>query len=120
MSSLFGNLSIAVKALMAQQAAIQTTSNNIANVNTPGYTRQRAILQEDTPVIMGTLLFGTGVSVGKVESIRDKVLETAREHGVLALACGTHTVRFRPTLTVTDEVIHKGIEILDDAVGKAL
>ena len=75
MSSLFGNLSIAVKALMTQQAAIQTTSNNIANVNTPGYTRQRAILQEDTPVIMGTLLFGTGVSVGKVESIRDKVLE---------------------------------------------
>ena len=73
MSSLFGNLSIAVKALMTQQAAIQTTSNNIANVNTPGYTRQRAIVQEDTPVVIGTLLFGTGASVGKVESIRDKV-----------------------------------------------
>ncbi len=75
MSSLFGNLSIAVKALMTQQAAIQTTSNNIANINTPGYTRQRAILQEDTPVIIGMLLFGTGASVEKVESIRDKVLE---------------------------------------------
>ena len=75
MSSLFGTLSTAVKALMTQQAAIQTTTNNIANINTPGYARQRAIVQEDTPVILGTLLFGTGASVEKVESIRDKVLE---------------------------------------------
>jgi L-lysine 6-transaminase len=52
--------------------------------------------------------------------LRDKVLNTARDHGVIALASGTHTVRFRPTLTVTDEVINKGIEILDDAVTDAL
>ena len=75
MSSLFGTLSTAVKSLMMQQAAIQTTSNNIANINTPGYARQRAVIQEDPPVVLGTLLFGTGASVEKVESIRDRVLE---------------------------------------------
>jgi L-lysine 6-transaminase len=52
--------------------------------------------------------------------LRDKVLATARDHGVLALASGTHSVRFRPTLTVTDEVIRKGIEILDSAIKDAL
>jgi len=36
MSSLFGALSIAVRSLYAQEGAIDTTSNNIANVNTPG------------------------------------------------------------------------------------
>ncbi len=38
------NLSIATRALLAQQVAIETISHNIANVNTPGYTRQEAEL----------------------------------------------------------------------------
>ncbi len=38
----------------------------------------------------------------------------------LALACGTHSVRFRPTLTVTDLVIQKGIEVLDSAIKDVL
>ena len=103
MSSLFGNLSLAVKALMTQQAAIQTTSNNIANVNTPGYTRQRAIVQEDTPIAIGTLLFGTGASVGKVESIRDKVLEIrlhqeTQQEGKLDAFLGAIILRTSPGL----------------------
>ena len=38
------NLSIATRALLAQQVAVETISHNIANVNTPGYTRQEAEL----------------------------------------------------------------------------
>ncbi len=34
-------LKIGTSALMGNQAGLQTTSNNIANLNTPGYTRQR-------------------------------------------------------------------------------
>jgi flagellar hook-associated protein 1 FlgK len=41
MSDLYGILSIAGKALMTQQQAISVTSHNIANVNTPGYSRQK-------------------------------------------------------------------------------
>ncbi len=46
MSSTFGGLSTAMNALMAQRQALDVTGQNIANVNTPGYTRQRADLSE--------------------------------------------------------------------------
>jgi flagellar hook-associated protein 1 FlgK len=75
MSSLFGSLSIALRSLLAQQGAMATTSNNIANVNTPGYARQRAVLREESPVFVGSLLFGTGVTLSSIESIRDRILE---------------------------------------------
>ena len=75
MSSLFGSLSIALRALLAQQAGVQTTSNNIANVNTRGYSRQRAVLREEATVLFGRHQFGTGMSLEKVESIRDRILE---------------------------------------------
>jgi L-lysine 6-transaminase len=52
--------------------------------------------------------------------LRGKVLETARNEGVLALSSGTHSIRFRPALTIADDEIHRGIDILDRAIRKAL
>jgi len=49
MSGLFGTLSIALGALQAQQAGMQTTTNNLANLNTPGYSREVPILEEAAP-----------------------------------------------------------------------
>ena len=40
-------LSMGKGALFASQACIQTTGNNISNVNTPGYSRQAVMLQEN-------------------------------------------------------------------------
>jgi flagellar hook-associated protein 1 FlgK len=37
-------LNIGLSALLAQQRALTTTSNNIANASTPGYSRQRVEL----------------------------------------------------------------------------
>ncbi|MDP8239818.1 MAG: L-lysine 6-transaminase [Candidatus Hatepunaea meridiana] len=48
--------------------------------------------------------------------IRDKLRGKAYEEGMLILACGDHSIRFRPTLTITEEDIHKGIEILEMAI----
>jgi len=39
-----------LQSLLTEEGAIQTTSNNIANVNTPGYARQRPDLAETPPV----------------------------------------------------------------------
>ena len=44
MSSINTTMSSTLSALLAQQAAINTVSSNIANVNTDGYTRQTAVL----------------------------------------------------------------------------
>jgi flagellar hook-associated protein 1 FlgK len=75
MSSLFSSLEAARSSLAAQQTALQVTSNNIANVNTPGYHRQRAILEATTPEDTSVGQLGTGVTVANVISVRDQFLE---------------------------------------------
>ena len=75
MASLSASLNIAVQSLLSEQGAIETTSNNIANVNTPGYSRQRPNLEETPPVQFGTLTFGTGVKLASVSSLRDSILD---------------------------------------------
>ena len=75
MSGLFGTISISLRALLAQQAAIETSSQNIANITTPGYTRRRVIMQEDASWTSSALEPGKGVQVAGIESLRDRVLE---------------------------------------------
>ena len=74
MGGLMGSLQIAVQSLLAQQGALEVTSNNIANANTPGYSRQIAIFQEEGSIIEGSLTFGEGVSLQQIQSVRDSVL----------------------------------------------
>jgi flagellar hook-associated protein 1 len=75
MGSLFGTLQIALGALEADRGAVEVTSNNIANVNTAGYSREQVNLQENAPIQVGNILFGTGVSLGQTTSVRDNLLE---------------------------------------------
>ena len=49
MTNLLGVLSVGTSALLAQQRAINVTGNNIANVNTPGYSRQVLNFETGTP-----------------------------------------------------------------------
>ncbi len=76
MSSLNASLATALSGLMADQGAMETTANNVANVNTPGYTREVPLLVTSDPVELGNLTFGTGVTLQSVESIRDPLLES--------------------------------------------
>ncbi len=75
MGTLTSGLNIALQSLLAEQSAIATTSNNIANVNTPSYARQRPDLAESPPVQIGYLTFGTGVQLQQVTSLRDAILD---------------------------------------------
>lgn len=75
MSGLNGSLSIALSALSVSQQALETTSNNVANANTPGYARERADLAAGDPVVYGSFTYGTGVVMQKIESLRDPILE---------------------------------------------
>lgn len=75
MSGLFGTLSIALSGLSASQDALETTSNNVANANTPGYSREVTELEPGAPIVYGSLSIGTGVEVNQIESLRDPVLE---------------------------------------------
>src|SRR4029077_2288631 len=75
MGSLFGTLGIALGAMEANRGAVEITSNNIANVNTPGFSREQVNLLENAPIQVGNILFGTGVSLGQTTSVRDSLLE---------------------------------------------
>lgn len=67
--------SIATGALEADQEALDITSNNVANANTAGYTRELPNWVENDPIDIGSLQFGDGVSVTGGISQRDRVLD---------------------------------------------
>jgi flagellar hook-associated protein 1 FlgK len=75
MAGLNGSLSIALSALSVSQEALAAASNNVANANTPGYSREVADLAAGVPVSNGSFTYGTGVVLQKIESIRDSILE---------------------------------------------
>ena len=62
-----GLLDIGTRALRANQAAIQTAGNNIANVNTPAYSRQSVVLQNVAGQFSGSGYYGKGVEVLTVQ-----------------------------------------------------
>jgi flagellar hook-associated protein 1 FlgK len=68
-------LSIAKDALAAQQYGINVTGQNIANVNTPGYSRQSPILEAKKPELFGGVLLGRGVDTTQVVRASDQVIE---------------------------------------------
>ena len=75
MGSLSSLMFMASQALGADQGALDATSNNIANQNTPGYSREVAVLTEGTPTVEGNITYGSGVVLQQIESIRDQVLQ---------------------------------------------
>ncbi|MCW3014372.1 MAG: flgK [Solirubrobacterales bacterium] len=63
----FSGLQTSLRALMAQQAALDTTAHNIANVNTKGYTRQTVELGASLPYSLsaGVTQSGAGAQIGQ-------------------------------------------------------
>lgn len=82
MSGLFGTFNIAKRGMFTQQKAIDVTSHNIANANTEGYTRQRAVIETTRPAYMPSLnnsmgpgQSGTGSQVSVIERVRDSFMD---------------------------------------------
>ena len=62
-----GIFNIGVRSLQANQAALQTTGNNIANVNTLGYSRQSVVVQTVQGQYSGGGFIGAGVDISTVQ-----------------------------------------------------
>ncbi len=75
MGTINSAFSIMSAALDANQAALNIVSNNVANANTAGYTRQVANWRENDPVNIDGVRVGAGASVTGAISVRDRVLE---------------------------------------------
>lgn len=75
MPNIYGLLSVGQTALATQQKAIDITSNNIANVNTPGYSRQRLNMEQNEPVRYDGGQMSTGVRADrKIQRIYDRFI----------------------------------------------
>ncbi|MFG6465605.1 flagellar hook-associated protein FlgK [Roseateles sp. BYS87W] len=61
-----GLLTLGARAMFANQAALQTIGQNIANANTPGYSRQSVVLTTSPGQYTGAGFFGKGVDVQTV------------------------------------------------------
>lgn len=82
MSGLFDTFTIAKRGLNVNQSAINTTSHNIANANTEGYSRQRAVIETTRPFggmsrfdASGPGQVGTGAEVTTIQRIRDYYID---------------------------------------------
>ena len=67
-------LNIGTRALLANQLALQTAGNNVANVNTPGYSRQSVLLQSVEGQFSGSGYYGNGVEAATVLRSHDEFL----------------------------------------------
>lgn len=74
--SQFTGLEIGKRAILAQRLGLDATSNNIANVNTPGYARQQVVFTETDPrSLIGKGFIGTGVAVSQIRSFREEYFD---------------------------------------------
>lgn len=74
MPGLFQGLELGKRALLSHQVTLQTIGHNIANVDTPGYTRQRVTIRATRPEVLTYGSIGTGISVEDVRQVRDQFL----------------------------------------------
>jgi len=82
MRSTFHGLEVAKRGMFVQQSALYTTGHNIANANTPGYSRQRVNFAQTEPYPAASMnrpqipgQMGTGVKADSIQRIRESFLD---------------------------------------------
>jgi flagellar hook-associated protein 1 FlgK len=113
--STFSGISTALSALYAQRQALDVTGQNIANVNTVGYSRQRAdlgaVAANATPSLWSVSdSVGGGVSMDNVARLRDQFLEArARSEHARSAYLGSREVSLHDVEQVLTEPSDEGI-----------
>ena len=72
MPNIIGLLDLGKSSLLTQQKGIAVTGHNIANANTPGYSRQQIRLTANAPVYGAPGQAGTGVRAAEIQRIYDR------------------------------------------------
>jgi flagellar hook-associated protein 1 len=75
MPGLASILNIARRALFSQRTGMTVASHNIANVSTPGYSRQRVNLVPGLPERVSFGMLGSGVEANRVERLRERFID---------------------------------------------
>ncbi|TFY89716.1 flagellar hook-associated protein FlgK [Pseudomonas nabeulensis] len=73
-------LSIGMSGLNAAQGSLSVLSNNIANVNTPGYSRQQSSQTASASNQFGGVFIGSGTTLADVRRVYNEYLDTAYQN----------------------------------------
>jgi flagellar hook-associated protein 1 len=112
--SLTSTLLIGKSGLTSYQAAIEVTGENISNVNTDGYTRQKVVLENVTPTTSNGFSLGTGVKLSSVERCYDALMQQQ-------LVTASSTSGYDSTVsTVLQEIEPSFNELTSDGLGSAI
>lgn len=107
-------LEIGKRGLIIYQVATEVTSENIANVNTEGYSRQRVILETSPPTTHNGFPLGTGVKISTVERYYDGLLQqqlvTANSASGYDTLCSEVLQQIEPSFN----------ELTNDGIGSAI
>ncbi len=119
MSSLISSLYAGASGLFTSQTAVQVVGNNIANVNTEGYSRQTVSITSSTPLQQGSLLYGTGSTVDTIDRAGDSFV--TRQLIAQSAACGEYDAASTPLadieqiLDISDSSLSSDIDSFFDA-----
>ena len=75
MAGLLSIFNTGANSLLAHQRALQVVSQNLANVNTPGFSRQEAVFAPTETVTIGKTQIGTGVEVTQIRQVVNTFVE---------------------------------------------
>ena len=87
-------LGISSNAISAYQRALSTVSNNIANVNTDGYSRQDVVLQDIAPTQQASMYVGSGVMLQTIRRQYDAFAEANLRSSTSDLSAQTPMVDY--------------------------
>jgi flagellar hook-associated protein 1 FlgK len=115
-------LGTGLSSLRALQRALDTTAHNIANVSTPGYSRQTVEFQTRQPSVFGQTWIGNGVDVSTVRRVYDQFLaaQTRSSSGNLARldAFATQAERLDNMLGDTTNGLSATLQAYSDALSE--
>jgi flagellar hook-associated protein 1 FlgK len=72
--SAISSINVGLKALLAAQSALDTAGHNVANVTTPGYSRQEVLLSSSGSQLLNGIAVGLGVEAGTVRRLADQFI----------------------------------------------
>lgn len=109
-----GLLSIGLSGLRAAQAGLATTGHNIANVNTPGFSRQQTLQAGSVATFSGIGYVGQGVTVTSVRRVYNEFLSQAVRTGTgsseAAAAYASQTARIDNWMTDASSNLSSGLD----------
>ena len=125
--STFAGFTTAQLGMSASQRALDVTGQNIANINTPGYTRQRLDITSlntqkgDFYNANSTIKVGFGVEMTRVSQLRDPFLDAQYRSQISKLGTAdAHVAGFEQLATIFDESVDEGVRAALNAISSSL